>query len=289
MLDFRPVTLDDSTLLRRLLGGEGRICDSTAGTVLMWRRYFDTRIAFAGETAVLRASYRGRDVFTRPFGPDPDGAVGAIIDFARENSRPAEFGFLDEESAKHLAERFGAAVTQDADGADFLYPAENFIAYAGKHLREKRNHLYQFRREYPDAVFEPIGDANIHEVMTFFEAYRAENGSDEALAVTENDICCEVLENRGSYGFLSLALRIDGGIRAFTAGEVAGDTLFVHIEKADRNTRGAYQAIASEFVKSVPGISFVNREDDSGDPGLRKSKMSYRPCALLGKYTAVIR
>ena len=92
MLDFRPVTLDDSTLLRRLLGGEGRICDSTAGTVLMWRRYFDTRIAFAGETAVLRASYRGRDVFTRPFGPDPDGAVGAIIDFARENSLPAEFG-----------------------------------------------------------------------------------------------------------------------------------------------------------------------------------------------------
>ena len=275
MLDFRPVTLDDSTLLRRLLGGEGRICDSTAGTVLMWRRYFDTRIAFAGETAVLRASYRGRDVFTRPFGPDPDGAVGAIIDFARENSLPAEFGFLDEESAKHLAERFGAAVTQDADGADFLYPAENFIAYAGKHLREKRNHLYQFRREYPDAVFEPIGDANIHEVMTFFEAYRAENGSDEALAATENDICREVLENRGSYGFLSLALRIDGGIRAFTAGEVAGDTLFVHIEKADRNTRGAYQAIASEFVKSVPGISFVNRED--------------RPCALLGKYTAVIR
>ena len=255
----------------------------------MWRRYFDTRIAFAGETAVLRASYRGRNVFTRPFGPDPDGAVGAIIDFARENSLPAEFGFLDEESAKHLAERFGAAVTQDADGADFLYPAENFIAYAGKHLREKRNHLYQFRREYPDAVFEPIGDANIHEVMTFFEAYRAENGSDEALAATENDICREVLENRGSYGFLSLALRIDGGIRAFTAGEVAGDTLFVHIEKADRNTRGAYQAIASEFVKSVPGISFVNREDDSGDPGLRKSKMSYRPCALLGKYTAVIR
>lgn len=289
MLDFRPVTLDDAPLLRRLLGGEGRICDSTAGTVLMWRRYFDTRIAFAGETAVLRASYRGRDVFTRPFGPDPDGAVGAIIDFARENSLPAEFGFLDEESAKHLAERFGAAVTQDADGADFLYPAENFIAYAGKHLREKRNHLYQFRREYPDAVFEPISDANIHEVMSFFDSYCAENESDEALAATENDICREVLENRGSYGFLSLALRIDGVIRAFTAGEVAGDTLFVHIEKADRNTRGAYQAIASEFVKSVPGISFVNREDDSGDPGLRKSKMSYRPCALLGKYTAVIR
>lgn len=289
MLDFRPVTLDDAPLLRRLLSGEGRICDSTAGTVLMWRRYFDTRIAFAGETAVLRASYRGRNVFTRPFGPDPDCAVGAIIDFARENSLPAEFGFLDEESAKHLAERFGAAVTQDADGADFLYPAENFIAYAGKHLREKRNHLYQFRREYPDAVFEPIGDANIHEVMTFFDSYCAENESDEALAATENDICREVLENRGSYGFLSLALRIDGGIRAFTAGEVAGDTLFVHIEKADRNTRGAYQAIASEFVKSVPGISFVNREDDSGDPGLRKSKMSYRPCALLGKYTAVIR
>lgn len=288
MLDFRPVTLDDSPLLRRVLHGEGRICDSTAGTVLMWRRYFDTRIAFAGETAVFRANYRGRDVFTRPYGPDPDGAVAAILDYARENSLPAELGFLDEESAKHLAARFGASVTRDGDGADYLYPAENFIAYAGKHLREKRNHLYQFRREYPDASFEPIDDGNISEVMSFFEAYRSGNESDEALAVTENELCREVLENRSSYKFLSLAIRIGGEIKAFTAGEVAGDTLFVHIEKADRNVRGAYQAIASEFVKSVPGISFVNREDDSGDPGLRKSKMSYRPCALLGKYTAVI-
>lgn len=184
-----------------------------------------------------QATAEGTSLHVR-FGPDPDGAVAAIIDFARENSLPAEFGFLDEESAKHLAERFGAAVTQDADGADFLYPAENFIAYAGKHLREKRNHLYQFRREYPDAVFEPIGDANIHEVMTFFEAYRAENGSDEALAATENDICREVLENRGSYGFLSLALRIDGGIRAFTAGEVAG-TRFSSISKRRTETPAA--------------------------------------------------
>ena len=145
MLDFRPVTLDDSTLLRRLLGGEGRICDSTAGTVLMWRRYFDTRIAFAGETAVLRASYRGRDVFTRPFGPDPDGAVGAIIDFARENSLPAEFGFLDEESAKHLAERFGASLISCVLSIDNIDLEEGTVTA----VRELENGLETVKAKLP--------------------------------------------------------------------------------------------------------------------------------------------
>ena len=197
---------------------------------------------------------------------------------------------FDEESAKHLAERFGAAVTQDADGADFLYPAENFIAYAGKRLREKRNHLYQFRREYPDAVFEPIGDANIHEVMTFFEAYRAENGSDEALAATENDICREVLENRGSYG---ISFRLRCGLTAGSGRSPPGrspGTRFSSISK--RRT---------ENPRRVSGDRVGIREVRAGDklceprgrfrrPRTQKIEDVIPPvCPLLGKYTAVIR
>ncbi len=61
----------------------------------------------------------------------------------------------------------------------------------------------------------------------------------------------------------------------------------MHIEKALRDFSGAYQTLAMCFAESMklPGVNFINRQDDTGDEGLRKSKLSYKPCALLDKIT----
>ena len=69
-----------------------------------------------------------------------------------------------------------------------------------------------------------------------------------------------------------------------------GDTLFIHIEKADREIFGAYQMLVSQFAQAYAGegVSFLNREDDVGDPGLRTSKLSYHPVALLEKYVVTV-
>ena len=66
-----------------------------------------------------------------------------------------------------------------------------------------------------------------------------------------------------------------------------GDTLIVHIEKAKREYKGAFQMINMLFSRTELescGIKYINREDDVGDEGLRQAKLSYFPAYMLRKY-----
>jgi hypothetical protein len=81
-------------------------------------------------------------------------------------------------------------------------------------------------------------------------------------------------------------LKAGGAVVGFSLGEIIGDTLYVHIEKADRGCKGAYQMLVNQFAAAQrqEQLLYINREEDMGDPGLRASKQSYHPVALLKKF-----
>ena len=59
----------------------------------------------------------------------------------------------------------------------------------------------------------------------------------------------------------------------------------VHIEKAYADIEGAYTMINQQFVEhEVAGkYKYTNREDDVGEEGLRKAKLSYKPVFMVEK------
>ena len=66
-------------------------------------------------------------------------------------------------------------------------------------------------------------------------------------------------------------------------------TVMVHFEFIDNRYDGVAQLLNNCLGKKLQGTHlFINREPDLGIPGLRKSKLSYRPYRLLKKYVAEI-
>ena len=84
---------------------------------------------------------------------------------------------------------------------------------------------------------------------------------------------------------------MDNEIAAFSIGEpLTKDTIVVHVEKAFTSIHGAYNIINQQFaLHETEGYTYINREEDMGESGLRKAKESYYPVRLVEKYKIFLR
>ena len=80
----------------------------------------------------------------------------------------------------------------------------------------------------------------------------------------------------------------DRGIVAFAIGGDHSRHSYVHIEKMLHDINGAGETINKEFAAMMLdryGVTFINREEDAGDEGLRRAKRvvpsAHRCCANI--------
>jgi hypothetical protein len=110
--------------------------------------------------------------------------------------------------------------------------------------------------------------------------------------LAENRAITRVLQNwdRLGGGLFGGVLRVEGEVAAYTVAEaLADDMLVIHFEKGRPEFKGVYQAVNQMFLAARgEGFAYVNREQDLGDEGLHKAKMSYNPVKFLKKYTVSV-
>lgn len=172
------------------------------------------------------------------------------------------------------------------DEADYVYETEKLATLAGKKLHGKRNHINKFKSLYPDWSYEPITGKNAEECFQMALEWRNENGCEEDLE--KNAEMCVTLNFLRLFQELRMKgglIRVEGKVVAFCVGEpVCEDTFVVHVEKAFAEVEGAYPMINQQFVQhECMEYQYVNREEDTGAEGLRKSKLSYHPAFLVEK------
>lgn len=285
----RPELEDRPIILKHLNERKLRGCERTFANVYLWARFYQVVWAEIKGTAVFRSGKEGHYSYTYPIGAgDRKGVIELLMADAKEKGYPFQLHAVSAEEMEELEGYFPGRfqVSWPRDVEDYVYETEKLISLSGKKYHGKKNHINQFKAANPDWSYESITDENVEECFQMALNWRRDNGCEDD--PEKNSEMCVALNSLRLYKELGLKgglLRAGGRVVAFTLGEpVCDDTFVVHIEKAYADVRGAYPMINQQFLEhEVSGYTYVNREDDTGDEGLRQAKLSYRPVFMVEK------
>ena len=297
MFEFREINLSDKDWINSCLKiSDFKGCEYSFANNMAWRRLSDTLIC-RYDPFYISCSFdeNKKPVFTFPTGVkcDEQGIeqykklFEKLKKYAENLGSNLKISSVNSENIQWIKEYYGdrVIINADRDSFDYIYNASDLIELKGKKFHGKRNHIKRFKDN--DWSYEKLSAEHFDECIEFATRFYNENdGYDDYSAVVEQYAINMFFSNFDYFGLKGGILRKDKKIVGFTIGEkINSDTFVVHIEKALGEIQGAYPTLCNEFAKAnAYDCKYINREEDLGIEGLRKSKLSYRPEFLLEKY-----
>ena len=294
MISFKKITLLDYEWAQPMLqAADSRLAEYSFTNCFLWGDIYHAKYAPVNGFFVSRSEGISQTYGFPAGNGDLVSTINTLIRDAQERNEHFRIRAISKENVALLEATFPHKFNFNAyrDSFDYLYNTEDLITLSGKKYQPKRNHLSRFKKSY-NWAYEDITPENIKDCISMNAEWcrRYRCNEDDSL---EKEACAvkRALENFFALKLQGGLLRVDGKVIAYTVGEpLNSDTYIVHIEKAFSEFNGAYQAINNMFIsRQAANFRFVNREDDAGDEGLRKAKLSYHPTELIEKYIATLR
>jgi hypothetical protein len=226
-------------------------------------------------------------------GDFPEAVQATLLARARDLPEPLRIesvseGFLERHAA--FARHFEVAPVRD--GANYVYAASDLAELPGRRYSGKRNLIAQATRRSSWTI-EPLDPRNAGACLEFSEDIASRRTAQAAVTLDqEREALACALGAFRPLGLQGLLARVDGRPSAFSIfARLNATTAVVLFERAMRGVKGLYQVINREAARLLAsqGFTEINREEDLGDPGLRKAKLSYHPSRLEMKHTLTLR
>lgn len=308
MLQFKDIELTDKEWVCELLSYSDYNSTEYNFTVLfLWKHYYNTKICRYKDYLLIKStpSWAETSQYILPAGKGSEEDFKEVMELYREDAQASGsplkiFSVLPLQ--KTLLENLYPGkfeYTPLRDSFDYIYNAADLLFLRGKKFQSKRNFINRFKNGH-NWSYEPITVANIDECLQMNRDWCAQYGNCADGHTLEAEACtvAMALKNFEALNLSGGLLRVENRVVGFTLAErLNSDTLLVHIEKAYASVAGAYPTVANEFLKAEllngkEGVAdsvtlpytYINREDDAGDLGLREAKMQYNPAFLLEKF-----
>lgn len=268
------------------------VSDISFPSLFIWRHAFSPGLAEHCGSLCVFCQNKGQVFALPPIGPVealPD-LIPALLGHFRYADRPFHLKAVPEGLVKPIMAAFPGQLRVSSDPAtwDYVYHSRDLVDLAGRKLQGRRNHLNKFLSHY-EFEYLPLSNELAGECLTLDREWRLKRES-EGLMVEEEQAVREALTHCEELGLRGGVIRVSGRVRAFSAGALINpDMGVVHIEKAETGIPGLYAVINQQTAEKAFGdVTWINREEDMGLPGLQQAKRAYQPARMIKKYEMVV-
>lgn len=229
-----------------------------------------------------------------PLGPAPLGrAVDQAFDLMLQWNGPSPVSRIEHvmNSQRGLLPADGYQFQRN-DG-DYLYSVAALAALAGDHYKSQRALCNRVEREHR-ITSEPYRPKHQNGCMALHRrwANRKRQGNIDAmgklLLEDAEPAHARVLQEHEQIGVSGTVIRVDHAIAAYTFGYwLTPQTWCILLEVADRSIPGLAQWVFRDTcrIAMARGAVSINAMEDAGLPGLRATKLAYRPTGILDTWT----
>ncbi|MDR1984799.1 MAG: phosphatidylglycerol lysyltransferase domain-containing protein [Prevotellaceae bacterium] len=292
MINFQTVTIADRERVNAVLKlSDFRAAEYSFANIFNWSKAFKSEIAFYEGFLLVRGGKKEKSYIYPAGAGDLKAVITALMEDAAMLGHPFVMRAIQAEGKQLLEQLFPGRFhfTALRNTFDYLYYPEELMNLPGRKFQSKRNLISRFHKKF-EGHYEDITADNLPECVLMNEEWcRMYACHENSSLKAETCAVRRALDHFSEEALAGGLLRVAGKVVAYTVGEqINSDTFIVHIEKAfGGEYSGAYQVINREFAeRHAAHLKYINREDDTGDEGLRKAKLSYRPALMIEKYSA---
>jgi len=295
MIKFKEITVEDKETINKYLSFfNSKVSELSFTNLYAWREKYGFKFAIVEDFLwIMNQTMAGKTYFSPPIG-DYTKKIHNSVKKLSNYCRAGDFDFVIKKASESIKEKiiaddaFTYKVTTNRDSSDYIYLFDDLLNLQGNKFHKKKNRINKFLKTHEEWVYEGINEKNLDDCRLFADQWCEENNCKGIENLKhERRAIKAVLDNYHLLDCQGGIIRVNNAFAGFTISEkLNAETIVIHFEKGDTKFSGIYNILSNEHLKHIDQtFTYVNREQDLGIEGLRRSKMSYHPIELIHKYT----
>ncbi|MBQ0058845.1 MAG: DUF2156 domain-containing protein [Lachnospiraceae bacterium] len=272
------------------------------GSLVFWNKPYGYRWIRIDDAVMILYENENKWEFFAPYlGKDVAKTIGHLLEIGARENRKIIIGSFTQDVGLHLMQRYPGQfeLSYNRDMSDYIYHVESLAKLSGSRYHKKKNLVNKFKKLY-NWTYRSLTKDDKEACLALDKSWMAEHTESVELAEDvesqeamqfERWAISQAFDYFDELELFGGAILVDDKLVGFSIGERISELMSVtHFEKADLSYTGVFQILNQQFAEHelIPrNITYVNREEDMGLKGLRKSKMSYSPDMILNKYCLI--